>query len=200
MTTETTFRADFWVLVVGLMVMRTYLIARFHAAGERMMPDRTAVAREGGWLFVVRVLLFFSLLAGVGVYVFNPPGLGRWLVPLPDWLRWIGFAVAMASLGLWTWAQATLGVEWSPQLRLREGHRLVTAGPYSRVRHPLYTAMFGYMAGLALVTANAVFAVLAAIVIAGFMARVPKEEQMMIVGFGDEYRAYMQRTGRFFPK
>jgi protein-S-isoprenylcysteine O-methyltransferase Ste14 len=56
------------------------------------------------------------------------------------------------------------------------------------------------MAGLALVTANAVFAVLAAIVIAGFMARVSKEEQMMIVGFGDEYRAYMQRTGRFFPK
>jgi len=156
MTTETTFRADFWVLVGGVDGDADLSDRPIPCCGRADDARSHRRRARGGWLFVVRVLLFFSLLAGVGVYVFNPPGLGRWLVPLPDWLRWIGFAMAMASLGLWTWAQATLGVEWSPQLRLREGHRLVTAGPYSRVRHPLYTAMFGYMAGLALVTANAV--------------------------------------------
>jgi protein-S-isoprenylcysteine O-methyltransferase Ste14 len=36
--------------------------------------------------------------------------------------------------------------------------------------------------------------------ILGLLWRVPKEEQMMIEAFGDEYKAYMQRTGRFFPK
>jgi protein-S-isoprenylcysteine O-methyltransferase Ste14 len=30
--------------------------------------------------------------------------------------------------------------------------------------------------------------------------RVPKEEKMMIEQFGDEYKKYMQITGRFFPK
>jgi protein-S-isoprenylcysteine O-methyltransferase Ste14 len=41
---------------------------------------------------------------------------------------------------------------------------------------------------------------LAALSIAGTVVRVPKEEQMMLEAFGDEYMVYMQRTGRFFPK
>ena len=31
-------------------------------------------------------------------------------------------------------------------------------------------------------------------------ARVPREEKMMIEQFGDEYREYMGKTGRFLPK
>jgi protein-S-isoprenylcysteine O-methyltransferase Ste14 len=30
--------------------------------------------------------------------------------------------------------------------------------------------------------------------------RLPKEEANLVARFGDEYRAYMQRTGKFFPK
>jgi protein-S-isoprenylcysteine O-methyltransferase Ste14 len=60
--------------------------------------------------------------------------------------------------------------------------------------------MIGYGTSLAFVTANCFFVVLAIMVIAGLFARVPKEEQMMIKEFDEEYKAYMQRTGRFFPK
>lgn len=60
--------------------------------------------------------------------------------------------------------------------------------------------MFGYGASLALVTANWVFVILAVLVIAGLVARVSKEEQMMIEEFGETYRAYAQRTRRFFPR
>jgi len=60
--------------------------------------------------------------------------------------------------------------------------------------------MFGWGTSIALVTGNWVFVLLAVAVIAGLAARVPKEEQMMIEEFGEEYKAYMQRTGRFFPK
>jgi protein-S-isoprenylcysteine O-methyltransferase Ste14 len=60
--------------------------------------------------------------------------------------------------------------------------------------------LFGYGIGIALVTANWVFIVFALVMIASMVARVPKEEQMMIEKFGEEYKAYMQRTGRFFPK
>jgi protein-S-isoprenylcysteine O-methyltransferase Ste14 len=60
--------------------------------------------------------------------------------------------------------------------------------------------MLGYGTSLALVTANWVFVVLAVAVIAGLVARVPREEQMMIKEFGEEYKVYMQKTGRFLPK
>jgi protein-S-isoprenylcysteine O-methyltransferase Ste14 len=60
--------------------------------------------------------------------------------------------------------------------------------------------MFGFSASLGLVTANWFFVAFAGVAIAATLARVPKEEQMMIGEFGEEYRTYMQRTGRFFPK
>jgi protein-S-isoprenylcysteine O-methyltransferase Ste14 len=60
--------------------------------------------------------------------------------------------------------------------------------------------MLGWGVGVALVTANWVFVVTAVAVIGGMMARVPREEQMMLDEFGEEYRVYMERTGRYFPR
>jgi protein-S-isoprenylcysteine O-methyltransferase Ste14 len=53
---------------------------------------------------------------------------------------------------------------------------------------------------LALVTANWVFVFMVALTAVMMVSRTPKEEQMMIEQFGDEYCTYMQRTGRFFPR
>ena len=200
MTTESVFRVAFWVLFGGVLVMRIYFALRVRQAGERVMPDRQAVEREGRAMFAARVLMFFLLLAWLALYAINPPWMEVLSVPFPGWLRWVGFVLGLASLGFWAWTQVALGKEWSPQLQLREEHHLVTTGPYARVRHPLYTAMLGWGASVALVTANWVFIVLAVVAIVGLFARVPREEQMMIEEFGEEYKAYMQRTGRFFPK
>jgi protein-S-isoprenylcysteine O-methyltransferase Ste14 len=200
MTAEAVFRIAFWVLFGGVLVMRLYFSLRVRQAGERVMPDREAVEREGHAMFGVRVVMFLLLIAWLVLYAINPSWMGVLSVPLPDWLRWAGFAVGLASLVLWTWTQAVLGKEWSPQLQLRGEHHLVTTGPYARMRHPLYTAMFGWGVGVALVTANWVFVVMAVAVIGGTVARIPREERMMIEEFGEEYKAYMKRTGRFFPR
>jgi len=197
MTTESAFRIAFWVLFGGVFVMRVYFSLQVRRAGERVMPDREAIKRERRGMFAIRVLMFFLLLAWLALYAINPAWMEVLSVPFPGWLRWMGFALGLASLGFWAWTQVALGKEWSPQLQLREEHHLVATGPYARIRHPLYTAMIGYGTSLALVTANWVFVVLAVAVIAGLFARVPKEEQMMIEEFGEEYKAYMQRTGSF---
>ncbi len=180
--------------------MRIYFSLLVRSAGERVLPDRKAIEHEGRGMFTVRVVLFFLLLAWLILYAINPRWIEALSIPFPSWLRWAGFAIGLASLGFWYSTQVALGKEWSPQLQLREDHHLVITGPYRRIRHPLYTAMFGYGCSLALVTANWVFLVLAVVMIAGLFARVPREEQMMIEEFGDEYKSYMQRTGRFLPK
>ena len=180
--------------------MRIYFALKVRRAGEQVMPDHEAIEREGRGMFAVRVVMFFILLAWLVLYAINPTWMGVLSVPFPDWLRWIGFVLGLASLGFWSWTQVALGKEWSPQLQLRKEHHLVTTGPYARIRHPLYTAMIGYGTSLALVTANWFFVVFAITAIAGLFARIPKEEQMMIKKFGEEYKTYMQRTRRFFPK
>jgi protein-S-isoprenylcysteine O-methyltransferase Ste14 len=200
MTSESAFRLAFWVLLAGVLLMRIYFAVQVRRAGERLMPDREAIEREGRVMFAFRFVMGLLLAGWLALYAIYPTWMGVLLLPFPGWLRWAGFALGIAGLGLWSWTQVALGKEWSPQLQLREEHHLVTTGPYRRTRHPLYTAMFGYCASLALVTANWVFLAFVVVAIAAMFARVPKEERMMIEEFGEEYRAYMQRTGRFFPK
>jgi protein-S-isoprenylcysteine O-methyltransferase Ste14 len=200
MTTAFVFRILFWILFAGVLVMRIYFTIKVRLAGERVMPNHEAVEREGRGSFAVRVILGFILFGWLILYAFNPSWMDVLSVPFPGWLRWAGFGLGLISILFWTWTQVALGKEWSPQLQLRKEHHIVTTGPYSRIRHPLYTAMFGYGIGIALVTANWFFIFFAVAMIAGLFARVPKEEQMMIENFGEEYQAYMQRTGRFFPK
>ena len=200
MTTESIFRVAFWILLAGVFVMRIYFSLKVRQAGERLMPDREAVQREGRGMFIIRVVMGFVLLGWLILYAINPTWMKVLSVPFPNWLRCLGFALGLASLGFWSWTQVALGKEWSPQLQLRKEHHLVTTGPYARIRHPLYTAMIGYGTSLALVTANWLFIIFAIIAAGLTFARVPKEEKMLIQKFGENYKAYMQKTGRFFPK
>lgn len=200
MATETLFRTLFWSLLGAIIVMRAYFTYRVRRAGERFLPDRQVIQREGRGAFAVRFVGFFVLLAFLALYALDAPGLRVLLIPLPPWLRWAGFALGVVSLAWWVWTQIALGTRWSAQLQLRDGHRLVTTGPYARVRHPLYMAMFAISAAFALVTAHWGFVAFGVLSIVMLLLRVPREERMMLDEFGQEYAAYMQRTGRFFPK
>lgn len=200
MAGESIFRFLFVVVVLGLAVMRGYYARKAHESGGKVAPTREAVEREGWWSLALRAVLFFVLLAAVVLYAIGWPGLDVLAVPLPPVVRWLAAALALASVGLLTWVQRTLGRQWSANLQIQEGHRLITTGPYRWVRHPLYTAGFGFVAGIALLAANWLFIALSAVSIAGILVRIPKEEAMLLEQFGDEYRVYMQHTGRLLPR
>jgi protein-S-isoprenylcysteine O-methyltransferase Ste14 len=201
MTIETIYRLAFTILFAALIAMRVYFMVRVRRAGEQLMPGKEAIAREGGrGVLIVRVVVFFLLMVFLAMYIAGMAWIDAFSFPLPGWLRWAGFALGLVSVTFWTWTQVTLDTQWSAQLQLTKDHHLVTTGPYARMRHPLYTAMDGWAAALALLTANWIFVGMAALSIAALVARVPREEQMMLEAFGDEYKAYMQRTGRLFPK
>jgi len=201
MTTESTFRLAFIILLAALFAMRFYFMLKVRRSGGRLMPDQKAVEREGGrGILILRMAVFFLLMALLVMYIIGMKWIDAFSFPLPVWLRWAGFGLGILNVIFWTWTQVALDTQWSAQLQLRQEHHLVTSGPYARIRHPLYSAMFGWAAALGLLTANWIFVAMAVLSIAGTMVRIPKEEQMMLEAFGDEYKAYMQRTGRFLPK
>ncbi len=200
MNTALIFRIAFWVLFGSVMVMRGYFASRVRKAGQRLMPNQQAVEREGRGAFALRVGLFFILMAWLVLYAIYPTWVDRLSVNLPNWLRWTGFVIGVAGLALWAWAQASLDTLWSAQLQLRPEHHLVKTGPYAKVRHPIYTAMLFIATAFALVSAHWVFILFSAVAILAFLARVPREEQMMIEQFREGYQNYMRDTGRFFPK
>ena len=86
-------------------------------------------------------------------------------------------------------------------LKLGEEHSLITTGPYSRVRHPMYTYFYIMTSSTALISANlivAAFGITAWTLL--YLVRVGDEEAMMLEQFGEEYKQYMERTGRLLPK
>lgn len=128
------------------------------------------------------------------------PWLDRFHLPFPAGLRWLGAAIFLAGDGLFYWSHQSLGRNWSPLVEIREGHTLITHGPYRWVRHPMYASVFVIGAGLSLLAANAiVLATWLPSFMLMYILRVRSEEELMIEQFGDQYREYMKRSGRLWP-
>lgn len=201
MATENVYRMAFLLLFLLLLAMRVYFMVKVRRSGGRIMPDQDAVRREGGrGVLIIRVVVFLALMTFLVMYFLGLPWIDRFAFSLPAWLHWTGFGVGLITVAFWTWVQVVLDVQWSAQLQLTREHHLITTGPYARIRHLLYTGIFGWCVALSLLTANWIFFGACVLSFIGLLWRIPREERMMIEAFGDEYKSYMQHTGRLFPK
>jgi len=116
----------------------------------------------------------------------------------PLWLGWLGAAMAVLGVLFAIWARYHLGRNWSPAPSMKEGHELVTSGPYRFVRHPIYTGVLFAILGAAITgTFFGIGVLVAGSVI--FLMRIPKEERFMLGLFPDQYPAYQARTKRLIP-
>jgi protein-S-isoprenylcysteine O-methyltransferase Ste14 len=185
-----------------------FSVACLSMIGIRLLSWR-AVGRAGDKIefkenklnMAVRAALGLGYVGSLLVYIVHPRFLAWATFPLPSWARWLGAVFAFASLLLLAWVHWALGKNFSTTLHVRQRHTLVTHGPYRWVRHPMYTALFLFGVGILLLTANWFVGgplVVAQVTIVA--VQVGREETMMMEQFGDEYRAYMQRTGRYLPR
>ena len=120
---------------------------------------------------------------------------------LPAFIPWCGAVTMVIALWLFWRAHVDLGLNWSITLEMRKGHELIVHGVYRRIRHPMYAAIFLFAVDQALLLQNwlagwAGFVTVAIL----YLVRTPREERMMCEFFGDQYRDYMQRTGRLWPR
>ena len=129
------------------------------------------------------------------------PFLGSFAIDVPEPARFVFFIIFACNIGLFYAAHRDLGTNWSNILEIKEEHRLVTHGIYKKIRHPMYAHFWIWVVAQGIVLANwlvLVFGVVAWGLL--YFIRVPREEEMMIAEFGDEYREYMKQTGRVIPK
>jgi len=186
------------VFVLGFllfMILRVYFFRRAAAEGGRMD------ARDSRLSIVVRLVLGIPLIGVLAAYMIRPELLAWAAFPLPAWVSWLGVGLMAVGLVLLTWVQLALGANFNTILGVRERHTLVTHGPYRWVRHPMYVVLFLYLLSILLVTSN--------LLIGGFLlfsflfiigTRVAKEEAILEEAYGEEYRIYKSRTGRFWPR
>jgi protein-S-isoprenylcysteine O-methyltransferase Ste14 len=98
------------------------------------------------------------------------------------------------------WSIVLLGRFFSRTVKIEQDHRLIVSGPFRWIRHPAYTGMLIMDTSIVLglgtwAGALAMFIV----VLLAALYRIRVEEKALLEAFGDQYRAYMQRTGRLLP-
>lgn len=79
-------------------------------------------------------------------------------------------------------------------------HDLVTAGPYSLIRNPMYFGTFLIGTGIILILCNWwVFPLFVVVYLSIYIPQMRKEEEKLSVAFGGAYIAYCKKTPKFFP-
>lgn len=141
----------------------------------------------------IRKLVLFAAGA-LGIFVFavsnsrHPSG-----GTLHELIEWIGIVLIVTCILGRTWASLYIGG--------RKIEELVTIGPYSTMRNPLYFfSVLGAVGVGAQVGSIVVALVCGLIAFVVFYVVVLQEEKVLIARYGDSFRSYMARVPRFIPK
>jgi protein-S-isoprenylcysteine O-methyltransferase Ste14 len=196
MTTESTYRA----IVLASLVL-CVPIGLYHRV--RSMATREHLAREQEGLVILVGLRLCGILGWVVVidYLIDPASVAWASLALPRSLRWLGAAISVLLVPpLLFWTFHSLGKNLTDTVVTRRNHTLVMNGPYRWVRHPFYDVVFLWGLALFLLVANWLVLLLGSAFAVFIVVRTRIEEARLIERFGDAYRAYAERTGRFIPR
>ncbi|MFW9831724.1 MAG: isoprenylcysteine carboxylmethyltransferase family protein, partial [Candidatus Thorarchaeota archaeon] len=155
--------------------------------------------QELGWAGVILFVGILGMFVSIIVYFIFPMWTLWFYLPFPSFIRWLGVILGISILPLLIWIHNTLGHYYAAELRIRDKHMVIMVGPYSRIRHPMYTVFILFSLSTILIISNLFVTIFAFLIIIMLYPISKREEQMLITQFGDQYREYMQRTGRFLP-
>ena len=150
-------------------------------------------------LFVVLAVVLFAEAALAAVAPRRLPGLVPLAPATAAVLRATGTVMVLGATALMLAAQLDLGASW--RVGIDEGARpgLVTGGLYRHSRNPIYVAMLTALLGFALLLPSWISLGLLIGAGLGIRRHVRDEEAYLARTYGEEYRRYAARVGRFVP-
>jgi protein-S-isoprenylcysteine O-methyltransferase Ste14 len=176
------------VAVVWLVSEFTIGVRSFQRVGDRRQDRLSGPALVVGMVLAV----YFS----IGVALVRP---GAAISAARPVIFVLGLLVALAGIALRQYAVATLGRYFSTRVLVTPDQQVVDAGLYRYVRHPSYSGLLLTVLGMIICSTNWLSLACYAVAIPGFAYRIQVEEEALVRGLGEPYRAYMLRTKRLIP-
>ena len=149
-----------------------------------------------GWLLVIATWIGQPFFVGEKAWTFVQlcPRMTHVAVMLA------GLALVVAGYAGTLWCYAIMGSAWRIGVNEQEKNQLVTNGPFTRLRHPIYALQVVMLAGAVCLLPTICSLVLLAFHLACVWLKAADEEAYLLITHGDAYRAHIARTGRIFPK
>jgi protein-S-isoprenylcysteine O-methyltransferase len=180
-------QAAFWILLTIYWVSESIVVRRMRAGGRDGVDDRgslrlLAILFQLAWWTAI-ALAFVSRTSFRSAALF-----------------YAGLGCMAAGQALRSWSIAVLGRLFTVNVAIREGHRLIEAGPYRLLRHPSYTGILLFHLGIGLCIGNVLSLIALLVPLAvGLIRRIHVEEGVLAAGLGTAYREYSGRTWRLVP-
>lgn len=193
---ENIFRIIAAVILFSAMGISGY----FRRKADRESGEKLSRKMDGTALMTIIRIGGLILWLSPFVYLINPAWMAWSKIGLPESARWLGVGIGVLCVPGIYWLFSSIGTGITPVSATRKEHKLVTHGIYHYIRHPLYTLGSSLFISFGMMADNWFIAALGILTFILMAIRTPKEEANLIEKFGDEYRDYMKRTGRFLPR
>jgi protein-S-isoprenylcysteine O-methyltransferase Ste14 len=169
------------------------LFGYFVSAWPKARIGRAESGRRVNHVSVAGMFFEFSGLAVVPFFRVEDPG-------LPLWVYGCAVGLAMVSAALGIVAGVHLGRQFRMQAVVTDQHRLITSGPYSVLRHPIYASLIGLVIATALTFADwRVLGIALPLMVLGTEIRVRTEDRLLSSHFGVEFETYRRRVKAYLP-
>jgi protein-S-isoprenylcysteine O-methyltransferase Ste14 len=151
--------------------------------------------KRGEWYVVVQVLVI--LLAVFGPRTF--PGWPEWGQPYSQVATIAGIVLMVLGGALALGGMVRLGPNLTPLPYPRDCSKLVETGPYTFVRHPIYSGVFFGAVGWALLVHGWLTLVYALLAFVFVDIKSRREEKWLQEKFGQSYADYRRRVHKLIP-
>ena len=157
----------------------------FKVSGQNKLKKIFGIGPTGAAISLLLLTVFAWADSMVGLPI---------VVDYTGLIKIIGIILVILGLLLHLWSFSTLRSWWADD-------QLCTRGPFRQFRHPMYTAWITFICpGMALYLNSWFYLLWVSLLHLIWHRLVKKEEIIMTNEFGDTYKNYAKRTGRFFPK
>lgn len=184
------------VVVIGLCVLAVFTAVLIDFAEYHGRPRAKTVRRS--IVDTASMTAFF-----IGLYALIRLRIMELHIPWPAArITMVVAGLVVIVLGCWVniAGRLRLGRNWANQVTIYDDQKLVTAGVYGFVRHPLYASLVWMFYGACLVYANLSAVLATTLVFVPFMYYRAGQEEALLEKEFPGYPAYRSRVGMFFPK
>jgi protein-S-isoprenylcysteine O-methyltransferase Ste14 len=157
---------------------------------QRVEPAASRILRALGLLIVILLLSTTRIPL---------PWLYRQVWPSGICSFSVGAVFTVVGLLFAVWARQHLASNWSSSVTIKQGHELITTGPYALVRHPIYTGILTGFLGTAIALSQVRGLIGFVLLFLGFWAKLRMEERWMRSQFGETYATYAHQTAALVP-
>jgi protein-S-isoprenylcysteine O-methyltransferase Ste14 len=195
---------EWWIRWVGVVVgLITLAIALWRGVWQGLQrPSERSTGAAARMLRVPLQLLFGALWIGLCFFLWKP-ALAMVTIPARVAALSLGTLLYFPGLALYLWGVRTLGEMYRVSsgfgAQLNVQHQLVTRGPFSYVRHPMYLGLQIAAVGGLLLYRTWTFVFIAVNFLA-LVFRARREEEALAMEFGDQWNAYAKRVPAWMPR